>query len=235
MSNKENLHTDHRKRMKARFLETGLDKFNDHEKLEFLLYYALPRMDTNPLGHELLNTFGSISAVFDASVEDLCKVKGVSEHTSILIKMIPQLARAYMCDLERERKTLSSFCEAGEYFSARFIGSSTEEFYVVFLDNSMRIIDCVNMSKGDINSTQVSMRKLISKAISTNASCVMMAHNHPGGVAIPSNNDLNVTNSCRMALEMVGVKLVEHFVIAGENYVGIMNLRSSVDGNSSLS
>ena len=63
----------------------------------------------------------------------------------------------------------------------------------------------------------------------------MMAHNHPGGVAIPSNNDLNVTNSCRMALEMVGVKLVEHFVIAGENYVGIMNLRSSVDGNSSLS
>ena len=234
MKNKANLHSEHRKRMKARFLEQGLENFNDHEKLEFLLYYALPRMDTNPIGHELINEFGSLSGVFDASIEDLCRVKGISEHTAILIKMIPQLARAYMCDLERERKTLGSFRAAGEYFSARFIGSSTEEFYVAYLDNSMRIIDCVHMSDGDINSTQVSTRKLISKALSTKASCVIMAHNHPGGVAIPSNNDLNVTNSCRMALEMSGVKLVEHYVVAGENYVGIMNLRSSGDGNSQL-
>ncbi len=219
-------HSEHRKRMKQRFLEQGFESFSDHEKLEFLLYYALPRQDTNPIGHALIESFGSLSGVFDASIEDLCKVKGISEHTATLIKLMPQLMRSYLCDSRKTRKNVSDEKAAAEYFCTRFLGITSEEIHAAFLDNSMNIIECAEIGSGASTNTQVNVKKMISIALSTNCANVILAHNHPGGIAIPSNSDLSTTTSCRLALEMIGVKLVEHYVIAGNSYVGIINMKT---------
>lgn len=217
--------------MKTRFKQEGFSSLNDHEKLELLLYYALPRMDTNPIAHELLNTFGSLSAVFDAPLDELCKVNGVSEHTALLIGMIPHFARAYMCDLDKEKLHLYDFHSAGRYFSSRFIGVTNEEIHVAYLDNSLRIIKCIKLCEGKVKVSQVDIRTLVANALSTNAAYAIMAHNHPSGVAIPSGDDLNVTTSIRVALETVSVSFLEHYIIAGEKYIGIVNKRSDSDAN----
>ena len=219
-------HSDHRKRMKHRFLEQGFDSFNDHEKLEFLLYYALPRQDTNPIGHALIERFGSLSGVFDASIDQLCEVKGVSEHTAILIKLMPQLMRSYLCDSKKDRKNISDEKAAAEYFCTKFLGITSEEIHAAFLDSSMNILDCTDIGYGVTANAQVNVKKLVATAIATNCANVIIAHNHPGGVAIPSGSDLNTTTSCRLALEMIGVRLVEHYVISGNSYVGIINMKT---------
>lgn len=222
-----NHHHDHRKRMKAKFLSHGFSAFEPHEILEMLLYYALPRIDTNPIAHELISRFGSISAVFDAPIGKLCEVPGISEHTAILIKMVPQLAKEYMCDTNSEKKSFSDYDTAGHFFVSKFIGVLNERLYAAYFDNGMHLIGIVLISDGDVNSSQVSVRKIVSEALAENASFVMLAHNHPGGTVIPSADDLNVTNACEIALDMVGVKLAEHFIIAGGRYMGICQMRSS--------
>lgn len=221
-----NIHSDHRKRMKARFLSRGLSEFEQHEMLELLLYYALPRKDTNALGHELIARFGSLSGVFDAPIERLCEVPGVSEHTAILLKMVPQLAKEYMCDVDREKDDFTDYDKSGQFFVSRFIGCCNERLYAAYFDNGMHLIDCVLVNEGDVNSSQVSIRKIVSCALEKNASSVALAHNHPGGTVIPSADDLNVTNACEMALSTVGIKLVEHFIVAGGKYMGICYMRS---------
>ncbi len=224
-----NLHADHRKRMKARFLAHGLASFDAHEILEMLLYYALPRRDTNGIGHELIRKFGSLSSVFDAPVEELCTVDGVSEHSAILIKMIPQLAREYMNDLDSDKETFCDYDKAGSFFASKFIGSVTEEVYIALFDNGMHLIDCKKGNVGEVNSSSVSIRNLVSYALGKNASFVMLAHNHPGGTVIPSGDDLNVTKACETALNMVDVKLAEHYVVSGSRYMGIVRMRRNME------
>ncbi len=226
-SETKNIHEDHRKRMKARFLSHGFSAFEPHEILEMLLYYPLPRKDTNGIAHELISRFGSISGAFDAPIEKLCEISGISEHTAILFKMIPQLAKVYICDSNSEKESFSDYDEAGSFFMSKFIGALNEKLYAAFFDNGMHLIDCVLVGDGDVNSSQVSIRRIVSEALSKDASFVMLAHNHPKGTVIPSADDLNVTNACEMALNMVGIKLSEHFIVAGGKYMGIYRMRSS--------
>jgi DNA repair protein RadC len=229
MKQNKSIHADHRKRVKARFMEYGFSGFEDHEILEMLLYYALPRKDTNIIGHKLIETFGSISAVFDAPIHELSKIDGISEHTSILIKMIPQLAKVYIEDKNAEKASLSNYDEAGKFFTTKFIGLTNECFFVAFLDNGMHLIDCVLMNSGDVNSSQVSLRKIASQALEKNASFVMLAHNHPSGTVIPSGDDLSVTKACAAALDIIGVKLSEHYIVSGEKFMGILKMRASYE------
>lgn len=224
---RENIHAEHRQRIKARFLESGFDGFSDHEILELLLYYALPRKDTNVIGHQLLDTFGSLSGVFHAPIRELCRINGISEHTAILLKMVPQLAKVYIADCNRERATLGDYDAAGSFFVTKFIGSETEEVYTALLDNGMHLIECSRSSAGDVNSSPLSIRQLVSQALTKNASFVMIAHNHPGGTVIPSGEDLSMTRACEAALNLVGVKLTEHYIVSGNNYMGILKMRSN--------
>ncbi len=221
-------HKDHRSRMKAKFLSHGFSAFEQHEIIEMILYYAIPRKDTNPIAHELISRFGSISGVFDAPIERLCEVEGVSEHTAILLKMIPMLAKEYMCDSDSEKESFADYDTVGQFFVSNFIGILNERLYAAYFDNGMHLLDLVIIGEGDVNSSQVSVRKIVSEDLSKNASFVMLAHNHPGGTVIPSADDLNVTNACEMALDMVGVKLSEHFIVSGKRYMGICRMRSNV-------
>ncbi|MBE6571193.1 MAG: hypothetical protein E7656_02960 [Ruminococcaceae bacterium] len=227
----QNTHADHRKRLKARFLEHGLSAFDKHEVLEMLLFYALPRKDTNAIGHALIDRFGSISAVFDASIEALCSVQGISEHTAILLKMMPQLVGVYLYDLDREGNKVKYFDynEMGRFFVSKFVGKQTEALYAAYFDNGMHLIDCTLISDGEVNGSHMSVRKVVSGALANDASFVVLAHNHPKGTVLPSDSDITATNVCKAALNVVDVVLYEHYIISGTRYMGLCTAQKMVD------
>ncbi|MBR5528711.1 MAG: RadC family protein [Clostridia bacterium] len=226
---KKHTHEEHRKRMKARFLEHGFEHFNDFEILEMILFYSLPRKDTRPIAINLIKKFGSLSAVLEASINELCSVDGISSHSATLIKLIPELARVYVSDNNQGITSFSDYTSAGKYFVSAFVGMQEERIVVAFLDNSMNLIKSKVFDAGDVSSSFISNRNITRMALESGATHVMMAHNHPKGIAIPSAGDLSATRSISAALEIVGVELNEHFVVSGDKYMGILKMRASFD------
>lgn len=215
------VHDGHRQRLKDRFLSQGLDGFEDHNILELLLFYSVPRSDTNVLAHELLEKFKSLSGVFDASVEELCTVKGVSIHTASLIKLVPRLFSVYHTDKSKETKIISSTNVAGNYFIPRFYGKLNEEVYIMLLDDKKKIIKCEKMFEGTVNATPITVKKVVTMAVNSNATGVIIAHNHPGGVALPSRSDIIATNKIYKALELINIELCDHIIVADDDFVSL--------------
>ena len=135
-----NPHKGHRDRLKKRFLQSGIDDFEDHNKLELLLFYAIPQKDTNPIAHELLDTFGSLSNVLDAPFEELIKVKGISESSAVLLKLIPPLSRSYLNDKYKNGFVINSTEQAGEFLMPKFIGLTTEDYTPKPVQNPLLIL-----------------------------------------------------------------------------------------------
>lgn len=230
MKETTNIHENHRKRIKEKFLSSGFEHMQQHEILEMLLYYSIPRKDTNEIAHLLINKFGSLSGVFDASVESLCEVSGISLHSAILFKMIPALSREYLGDISKDNKTVFNYESAGDFFVSKFLGTNRETLYAAYFDNGMHLIACTKIGEGTVNSSDVNIRTIATEALSCDASFVMLAHNHPKGVLIPSGDDLDTTHACEAALSLVNVRLAEHYIVSGSKYMGIKKMREGING-----
>ena len=224
-----NLHEGHRQRLKERFIKNGLADFEEHNILELLLFYAVPRNDTNELGHRLLKTFGSISNVFDAPIEALCKVEGVGIHTATLIKLIPQICNIYNIDKAENIKIINTPADAGAYFIPRFMGKMEEEVHVLLLDDKKKLIQSEMISKGTISAAALSIRKIVDAVLRNNATSVVVAHNHPAGVAIPSTQDITVTRKIYIALKSMDIKLLDHIIVAGDDFVSMQESGNFAD------
>ena len=215
------IHDGHREKMRQRFLKSGLDAFADHEALELLLYYAIPRRDTSPIAHALMERYGSLSAVLAAPVEDLKKVEGVGESAAILLKLAPQLYRkAKMSDAEQET-ILSSVERVGAYLLERFAGEKNEVVYQLCLDRKGKLLVCKKLGEGGVASADLDIRRLVENALLTGASSVVLAHNHPSGVALPSRDDYAATDRAKTALAVVGVALTDHIIVADGDFVSM--------------
>ena len=215
------IHDGHREKMRQRFLKSGLDAFADHEALELLLYYAIPRRDTNPIAHALMERYGSLSAVLAAPVEDLKKVEGVGESAAILLKLAPQLYRkAKMSDAEQET-ILSSVERVGAYLLERFAGEKNEVVYQLCLDRKGKLLACKKLGEGGVTSADLDIRRLVENALLTGASAVVLAHNHPSGVALPSRDDYAATDRAKTALAVVDVALIDHIIVADGDFVSM--------------
>ena len=215
------IHDGHREKMRQRFLKGGLDSFADHEALELLLYYAIPRRDTNPIAHALMERYGSLSAVLTAPVEDLQRVAGIGESAAVLLKLAPQLYRkARLSDAEQET-VLSSVERVGAYLLERFAGEKNEVVYQLCLDRKGKLLACKKLGEGGVASADLDIRRLVENAILTGASAVILAHNHPSGVALPSQEDYAATDRAKEALAVVGVVLTDHIVVADGDYVSM--------------
>lgn len=217
----ENIHEGHRKRMKERFLKSGLDDFAPHNVLEFLLFYSIPRGDTNPIAHRLIDAFGSLSGVFDATPEELMKVSGVGESTAILISMIPQMARKYLEDKADAVNVVGGCGDIGAYLLPKFIGRTNEALMMVSIDNKNKVISCSVVAEGTVDSAKVSRRKVMEEAMKVKATRVILAHNHPRGVAVPSAEDVAMTREIGRLFAQVGIELVDHIIIADDDYVSM--------------
>lgn len=215
-----NIHEKHRERVRMRFLKDGLDSFADHNVLELLLFYAIPVKDTNGLAHDLINTFGSLSGVFDARIEDLCKVKGVGEKTAVLIKMIPQLFRKYETDkLKVNDVSLNTAELVAKYASKHFKGLTEERLYLMCLDVSCNLLDMIQISSGTMSSTPINMRLIAETAYASNAASLILVHNHPSGIVAPSRKDIEATVKIATLTDEIGLRLSDHIIIGkGDDY-----------------
>lgn len=215
------IHDGHRDRMKQRFSEYGLDNFDDHNVLELLLFYAIPRADTNPLAHTLIKRFGSLAGVFEAPVEELKKVPGIGDNASLLLSLIPQVSRRYMMSKSTMDDILDSSQSAGRYIQPFFTYERHEVVYMICLDAKRRVICCRKMSSGNVNSAEVSVRKIAETALMQNATSVIVAHNHTSGIALPSSEDERTTLQLKAALALVGIELSDHIIVAGDDFVSL--------------
>ena len=216
------LHKGHRERLKQRFLEEGLDNFTDIQVLELLLFYAIPQRDTNPIAHELLNHFGSLSGVLDADVTELKKVPGIRDHSATLLALVTELCRYYQVDSAQRVEILTTLDACGAYLVPRFFGRTKETVFLLCLDAKCKVLCCKEVGEGSVNSASISVRKIVETALSANATTVVLAHNHPSGVAIPSAEDVQTTRRIAAALNAVEVHLADHIIVADGDYTSMV-------------
>lgn len=215
------MHTGHRDRLKKRFLEEGLDGFSDIQALELLLFYAIPRKDTNPIAHQLLDHFGSLSRVLEADIEELKKIPGISGNAAVLLHLIPEMGRYYQVDIARRTEILPTLEACGNYLVPRFFGKTRETVFLLCLDAKCKVLACKEMGEGSVNCTSISVRKVVEMALAASATTVILAHNHPSGIAVPSQDDILTTRRVAAALRSVEIQLADHIVVAEGDYVSM--------------
>lgn len=220
-----NLHSGHRQRMKDKVLQHGLDSLADHEILEVLLYFTLPRVDTNALAHRLMAHFGSLSAVLGADYEELRAVSGVGEQTAFMLHMLPALLGRVERDKNRDKPIFGATEAFAEYVCRLFAGENTETVFLICLNANLQLINAVRLSRGDVGSVHISVAQVVKTAIRHKARTVVLAHNHPGGRMKASMEDFDMTRRCLKALSEVNVTLLDHFIVSGDKYISFAEHR----------
>ncbi len=206
--------------MKAQFRQYGAERFESHQLLELLLFYAVPQKDTNPLAHRLLKEFGSLNNVFNASFDDLCRIDGISEHTATLLMLCGQLLpRCY--SEKQERGPLTTQTALVEFLRPHFINQPKEKLVLLCLNNRKEPLDCSVVSQGSLTATEASVREVVERVIRTKATAIVLAHNHPAGHPVPSVDDINFTKSLGHTLRQIDVALVDHLIFSGKEYLSI--------------
>jgi len=221
MSNPQ-IHKGHRQRMKDRFREEGLDNFSEVQVLELLLFYCIPQKDTNPIAHELLNHFGSLSQVLEAPVEELIKVSGIGENAALLLKLVTDVGRYYLVSRSQQLTILPTLNACAEYLVPRFFGRRVETIFLLCLDAKCKVLCCKEVGEGSVNSAGISIRKIVELALGVNATSVVLAHNHPSGLAIPSDEDVHTTRRLAAALRAVDIHLADHIIVADDDHVSMV-------------
>ena len=218
----KNLHEGHRKRIRQKFLENGWSESTPpHEILELLLCYSVPRKDTNELAHLLLERFGSVAGVLDASKEELTEFPGITENTYCLFKLIMPLAKRYLNDRTTVENCINNRAEAVNFLKRQFLGMEKETVMLLCLDNKGRILGCPALSVGDEFAVSVSARVVMEAAIKSKATAVMLAHNHPKGFAFPSPADIRVTSEIAAALKHLSVRFLDHIIVSDDDCVSM--------------
>lgn len=216
------IHKDHRQRVKARYAEFGLDSFREHEVLEMLLFYCVPRRDTNEIAHRLIERFGSVSKTLAAPLRELEKVEGMGYNSAQFLKMIHDLG-GYCAKHSPKIRMLSNSTEFADYMRPYFKDSKIEKVVLLCMDGKGQVLACREVAEGTVNATTVSIRKIVEVAIAEGATAVVLAHNHPSGLAIPSQEDVFTTMQVEQALETIEVALIDHLIMDDEEFVSLVD------------
>jgi len=204
-------HKGHRTRLRERFLKEGGDTFAYHNLVELLLFYAIPRRDTNELAHRLCERFPTPDALFEASALDLMSVEGIGSHAAALIRLLPAFyarrakEKAHALALKDEDTVL-------RFLAARFTGAPEELMYLLLLDSRRSVIDCLCLGKGSGVSSSVSLRHLSERILLSKAVYVFLAHNHPNGELRPSEDDLLFTKRLILLSDELELNFCEHYL-----------------------
>lgn len=218
-------HTGHRQRMKTEFLSRGLEGWPDHRVLELLLFYAVPQGDVNGLAHELVERFGSLAGVLDASVEELRKVKGVGEHTAVLLRMLPALLGRYQASRTRLSDIINSPEDAYPWLEPYFFGARNEMVYVLCLDGKRQVLGVRKAAEGSIQMAEMNARRIAEEAMGLRSARIYVAHNHVSNLAVPSQADWLATDTLRAILAPIGIELIDHLVFVDGDMVAMSQSR----------
>lgn len=211
-------HTGHRKRLKQRLSNVGVDSFLDHEFLELLLTYSIARKDTKPLAWALLKRFGSIAEVLDADENALMEVKGIGPATARLIMLVRNAFKRYTLAKMHKRIKIETLHDVLEYCRASLAGKHEEFVEVIFLSTRFTVISTRVVAKGSISHASVEPRQIVEYALREKASALIIVHNHPSGDPSPSPQDIEWTLKTQQAANLLNITLFDHLIIAKNGY-----------------
>lgn len=222
MANDTNPHKEHRDRVRKEFLENG---FNDatppHKIIEMLLFYSIPRKDTNELAHALLNRFGSIAGILEATHEELMRVEGIGQNSATLLKLILPICRYYQNNKISQNTAPKTMDSLGEILIKKHFGFTKEVFAITTFNNKGHIIAFDILNSGDVSSVGISTRSVIEKIIERKAVSAVISHNHPNGNALPSVTDIEMTKRIVKALSHISVPLLDHIIVTEDDFVSL--------------
>ncbi|MEG2938896.1 MAG: JAB domain-containing protein, partial [Oscillospiraceae bacterium] len=207
------IHDGHRQRLKTRFVKSGLKDFEPHIALELILTFSIPRRDTNELAHRLIERYGSFDKVLEADYTSLLQVDGIGENTAAQLKVIFESYAYYEAQKYRKGFVAASSSVAMKYAQSLFVGEQSEVSYLMCFDSKLKLINCPEITRGSISQTAVSVKRIVELATLHRASSVIVTHNHPNGVAMPSEDDIAATSTIMKALNLIDVKLSDHIVV----------------------
>jgi len=209
----------HRERIKNKFKTEGLKPFQDHEVLELLLTFSIPRKDTKKIAWALIKSFGSLGKVLDADDYELLKIPGLGPQSALLIHLVREIITRYSYNKLNKRNMLINQEKLYDYCIAHLKNKKQEFFEVLFLDIKLGLLATEVLAEGDIDSTAISPRKLIEFILKYGAKYIICVHNHPSGDPTPSNDDKLVTEELEHILGLFSVRIIDHLVIgAGKIY-----------------
>lgn len=215
---KKNLHTGHRKRLRQRAIDNNLEDFEEHQVLELLLTFVIPQKDTNPLAHELINEFGSLAGVLNASSHDLMSIKGISEYSADFLTLLKYFFKKFRQSKLKNLKKITNTKQSVELCVAELADLPVENVFVACIDNSNNLVTKKIISTGFNNEATVPVRKIIDMCIRTRTSNIIIAHNHPNGNHEPSGSDDNVVKSLALTLSLSGIKILDSVIIGIDGY-----------------
>ncbi|MDD7289024.1 MAG: DNA repair protein RadC [Clostridiales bacterium] len=215
------IHDGHRSRMKQEFLQGGLTHFSEPRALELLLFYSRMQGDVNPTAHALLDAFGSLAGVLDADPQELMSVPGVGENTAVLLKLIPALAAKYLASRTSAETIIRNSGDLRDLFAPYFFGARNELSFLACFDSKLKLLGVRKISEGGPNETNIGPRQIATAALSYNASAVVLAHNHPSGLASPSDDDISTTRYLFQVLRGLGIVLYDHVILADDDMVSM--------------
>ena len=224
---RENIHSGHRRRLKDEFQKLGADHFPSHKLLELLLFYAVPRKDTNEIAHDLIDRFGSISGVLSAPIKLLEMIPGIGMQTAVFIRIIGHLSQVYHKEMECgiERKNLIVTREdAKEFIRRKFIGRQKESFYLVCTSSKGRVLYSGRLFEGNESQVKIFLKDIARAAVASEAEKVVIAHNHPLGLSLPSQDDIRTTEIIKSELGRLGIELFDHIIVGTDSVCSLMEI-----------
>jgi len=216
------LHNKHRERVRKEFMTDGFsENSSEHKLLEMLLYFAIPRKDTNEIAHLLINRFGTLSGVLEAPAKELMKIDGVGENTAMLLKLMIPVAKKYIASKTQKVNVFDNMDSICSFLTEKYIGFDVETFAVTTFNSRGAVVGFDILAQGDCVTVNVSVRNILEIILRNKAVCAVISHNHPGGTAMPSSADIETTKQIAETLKNIDVRLLDHIILCDDDYVSL--------------
>jgi DNA repair protein RadC len=214
----EDSHRGHRKRLRDKFLRSGLAGFHDYEIVELLLSLGTPRRDCKAPAKEAIKRFQTLRGVLEATPEELQQIEGIGAHSAFGVKLVQEVAREFLKARILDKPFYRSSQEVFDYLYHSMRGLKKEVFKVIYLNSQNQITDTVDLSEGTVSGSTVSPREVIAGALKSNSTALIFVHNHPSGNPEPSNNDKELTRELVYASKLLRLRVLDHIVIGDNRY-----------------
>ncbi len=220
----KNLGEGHRERLRKRYIKSGLEGFNDYEVLELLLTYSIARKDVKPIAKELIEKFGTIDEIAKSDTKSLLEVDGIGEGSAVFLKLIGDIALTlYREKIEdKDILTIKSKNSLLSYLRGEIGYSPREEFKILFLDTSNKLIASETLFSGTIDKSAIYPREIVERVIKNRAKSVIFAHNHPSGSISPSKKDIELTQYMYDSLKLLEIRLLDHIIVTKNSYFSFL-------------
>ncbi len=214
----DEMHKGHRKRLREKFLRSGLSGFHDYEIVELLLTLGSPRKDCKPQAKEALQRFRTLRGVLSASAEELQQIEGIGPHSAFGVRLVQEIAREFLKGKIVDQPFLKSSREIFDYLYHAMRDRKKELFKVIYLSSQNQIIEVVDLFEGTVDSSAISPREIVEGALKDHAAALIFVHNHPSGNPAPSNSDKQLTRELVYVGKIMRMKVVDHIIIGNDRY-----------------